>query len=199
MEGFKKCCKVKDLKGWIRLLKVPAEEVGRISACMPHDAKTDIGKSGFASRAYRWFRTKFYGMPGFLYDKDWVATFAGVKKDRVEKYLKRLDNTAYGGVFNDPDHPRWWKVQLYEAIYSKCKDKNAACRSTQDVANEVLKVNKSDQSTCYVCRKKWPETVGYVDESGDAGVKQMHLKCTVAHPSYRYEPMFEEIRMMRGE
>ena len=198
VEGFKRCAKVKSIKGWIDLLEGPKEEMERIKACMPHDLKTDVQKKGFPNRAYRWFRIKFYGMPGFLYDKDWVATFVGAKKGAVEKYLKRLETARYDGVFNDPNHPRWWKAKLYKLIYGKCKDENAAYRSTQDVANEVLSVSEAERSTCYVCREKWPETVAYVDETEKASTQQMHLRCTVPHPLYQYEPIFEEMRMMKG-
>jgi len=199
IEGFKKCKKVKTIDGWISLLKPPKNERERINACLPHDVKTDVQKIGFASRVYRWFSRKLYGMPGFLYDKDWVATFIGVKKREVEKYLKFFDNAKYQGIFNNPDIHRWWKAKLYEDIYGKSKDANAFHRSTQDVANDVLKVPSKDQSVCYVCGKKWPDTVAFVDKSDNASVKQMHLKCTVAHPMYRYEPMFEELRIMRED
>ena len=201
IEGFKKCGKVKDIEEWITLIKAPKEEVERIKGCMPYDARTEEGvqKKGFANRVYRWFRTKFYGMPGFLYDRDWVATFAGVKKEAIRKYMKNFESARYSGVFNDPDDPRWWKSKLYEVIYRKCGDQNAAYRISQDVANEVLHVKKGDISKCYVCKEEWPETIAYVDRSKTASVKQMHLRCTVAHPDYPYESMFEEIRIMEGE
>ena len=199
VEGFKKCVKVKSIDEWITLLKGPKEEIERIRTCMPRDVKTDVRKKEFPNRVYRWFRRKFYGMPGFLYDEDWVATFAGLKKETVKKYLKHFETAKYDGVFNDPDDPRWWKAKLYKVIYGKCKDENAAYRASQDVANEVLRVKKQDRSKCYVCKEEWPETVAYVDKSKTAGVKQMHLRCTVAHPDYPYEPMFEEIRIMVGE
>jgi endo-alpha-1,4-polygalactosaminidase (GH114 family) len=138
-------------------------------------------------------------MPGFLYDRDWVATFAGVQIDRVHKYLHHFEEAKYDGIFKDPENPRWWKAKLYEMIYRKCKDKNASFQRTQYVANKVLKVKQKDESKCYVCKGKWPETVAYVDETDTGSKKQMHLKCTVAHPSYTYEPMFEETRMMAGE
>ena len=198
VEGFKKCAKVKNIGEWLALIKAPKDETVRIKGCMPYNTKTDFKKKGFANRVYRWFRKKFYNMPGFLYDSDWVATFAGVKKGAVDKYLKYLKTARYDGVFNDPDHPRWWKTELYKLIYSKCKDENAAYRSTQDVANEVLGIPEAERSTCYVCRKKWPETVAYVDETEKASAQQMHLRCTVPHPLYQYEPMFEEMRMMKG-
>lgn len=86
---------------------------------------------------------------------------------------------------------------LYHAIYSKCRDKNAASRCPQDVANKVLKVEEKFRSKCHVCGKKWPDIMAYVDDSENASMKQMHLKCTIAHPLYEYGPMFEEIRMMR--
>jgi len=199
VEGFKKCRKVDSIEKWIALLKGPKDESERIKGCMAHDAKTDFEKKGFANRIYRWFRTKFYKMPGFLYDSDWVATFAGVKKEAVKKYLKHFESAKYEGLFNDPGRPRWWKAKLYEVIYGKCEDENAAYRGSQDVANEVLRVKKQDRSKCYVCGGEWPETVAYVDKKDRVSTEQMHLRCTVAHPDYQYEAMFEEIRMMAGD
>jgi len=197
IDGFRKCKKVKGIRGWIGLLKPPENEIERINECIPHDVKTGVRKIGFASRAYRWFSRKFYRMPGFLYDIDWVATFIGVKTDKVQKYLKAFDKSKYDGIFNNPSIPRWWKANLYDAIYGKCKDKNAFCRSPQDVANEVLGVPQKHRSICYVCGEKWPDTIAYVDKSDNASVEQMHLKCTLAHPLYPYEPMFEEVRLMK--
>ena len=199
VEGFKKCGKVKKIEDWIALTRAPKEETERVKGCMPHDVKMAIQKKGFPNKVYRWFRRKFYGMPGFLYNRDWVATFAGVKKEAVKKYLKHFETAKYDGVFNDPDDGRWWKAELYKVIYGKCKNENAVYRGSQDVANEVLRVKKQDRSKCYVCGGEWPEVVAYVDKSDGASMKQMHLRCTLAHPLYPYEPMFEEIRMMAGE
>jgi hypothetical protein len=194
--GFEKCARVAKIEDWIRLLKCPKEETERIRGCMPHDVKTEFEKSGFASRAYRWFRQKLYGMPGFLYDRDWVAAFAGVRKGAIDKYLKHFDSAQYDGIFADPDHPRWWKAKLCRVIYGRCADPNATCRVSQDVASKVLRVDKKDVSVCYVCKEKWPEVVAHLDNSDAPTVEQMHLRCTVAHPLYAYEPMFEEMRMM---
>ncbi len=201
VKGFKKSVNADSIEEWIGWLNPPKEEIERIKRCMPHNVKikTDIHKKGFANRIYRWFRTKFYCMPGFLYDKDWVATFIGVKSEAIDRYLEHFDKAKYSGIFNDPDNPRWWKARLYQIIYGKCKDKITASRNPQDVGNEVLKVKKKDRSICYVCKEKWPETIAYVDESDIASAEQMHLRCTLAHPLYRYEPMFEEIRMMRTD
>lgn len=199
LKGFKKSANADSIKEWIGWLKAPKEEIERIKGCMPHNVKTDIYKKGFANRIYRWFRTKFYRVPGFLYDKDWVATFVGVKREAINTYLKHFDEAKYDGVFNNPDNPRWWKAKLYQVIYSKSKDENAASRSPQDVGNEVLKVKEKERSRCYRCKEKWPDTIAYVDESENASLKQMHLGCTIAHPDYRYEPMFEEMRVMKGD
>jgi len=198
IKGFKQCAKIKDIEQWVNFLKPPKDEIERIKTCMPHETKIDVEKKGFASRSYRWFSRKFYHLPGFLYNKEWVATFAGVKIDAIDKYSRYFDDAKYNGIFNNPDDTRWWKATLYHAIYSKCRDENAASRSPQDVANEVLKVSQKNQSVCFVCGEKWPETVAYVDDSPNASTKQMHLRCTVAHPLYPYEPMFEEIRVMVG-
>ena len=198
LKGFKKSATSETIEQWIDWLEPPKKEIERIKGCMPHNVKTDINKKGFANRIYRWFRTKFYSMPGFLYDKDWVATFIGVKREAINTYLKHLNEAKYDGLFNNPDNPRWWKAKLYKVIYGNCKDENAAFRSPQDVAKEVLKIEDKFSSKCPVCGKKWPDIMAYVDDSENASLKQMHLGCTVAHPDYRYEPMFEEIRMMRS-
>jgi len=197
VKGFKQCSNVKDINQWINLLKPPKDEKERISTCIPHEVKTNVNKKGFASRSYRWFSRKFYGMPGFLYDKDWVATFIGVKREEVERYLKFFDNAKYNGIFNNPDIPRWWKAKLYQIVYSKSKDQKDTFCSSQYLANQVLKVPKKDRSKCFACGEEWPETVAYLDESSNATLKQMHLRCTVAHSLYRYEPMFEEVRVMK--
>ena len=198
IEGFKKCTKVDSVERWINLLKCPKEEKNRIKECIPRNIKANVQKKGFANRAYRWFSKKFYSTPGFLYDKNWVATFAGVKIEAIDKYIKYFNSAKYDGIFNNPDSMRWWKATLYRKIYSKSKDINVATRSSQDVANEVLKVKKKFRSKCHACGEVWPDTMAYVDDSENASMKQMHLRCTVAHPDYRYEPMFEEIRVMIG-
>lgn len=162
VEGFEKCAKVKSLDEWIGVMKCPNEEVERMRICLPHELKMGFNKPGFANRAYRWFRRICYGLPGFLYDRDWVATFAGVKQNAIDKYLKYFNGAEYAGVFNDPDDPRWWKAKLYQMLYTRCEDENASYRSTQDVANELLKVTDDDRSKCRVCRQKWPEILAYV-------------------------------------
>jgi len=198
VKGFEKCATVRSVEEWIRLLKGPKGETERIRGSMPRDAKTEFEMQGFPNRVYRWFRKKFYKMPGFLYDRNWVATLVGVKTGVVERYLEQFASAKYRGVFNNPHDPRWWKAKLYEEIYSKCKDENAACMSTQEAGNRVLSVAANERSKCYACNGKWPEVLGYVDASETASLKQMHLRCTIAHAGYRYEAMFDEVRMMGG-
>jgi hypothetical protein len=197
IEGFRKCNRVRGVDQWISLLKPPKDEVERIRRCMPHDTKTAFEKNSFANRIYGWFRRRFYMMPGFLYDKDWVATLAGIRKDATDKYLKHFTSALYNGVFDDPDNPRWWKAKLYQLIYAKCQERDAPPRVIQDAATRMLHVREKDQSTCYSCKQKWPDTIAYVDGSDTATREQMHLRCTVAHPLYSYEAMFEEMRVMR--
>ena len=196
IDGFGKCSKVRDINEWIRLLKPPKGEDERIEGCIPCDAKTQVDKNGFPNRIYRWFRGHFYAMPGFLYDREWVATFVGVKKERIDKYLSYLNAAHYSGLFNHPSDPRWWKAQLYQVLYSKYSGDDASYRSSQEIAANVLNIGRQDQSRCYVCHEKWPEVLAYVDATDTASRQQMHLKCTMPHPHFAYEPMFEEIRVM---
>lgn len=138
IEGFRKCSKITDINEWIRLLKPPKGEPERIEGCIPRDAKTQVDKNGFPNRIYRWFRGHFYAMPGFLYDKEWVATFVGVKKERIDKYLPHFGAAQYSARFNHPGDPRWWKARLYQVLYAKYGAPDASYRSSQEIATNVL-------------------------------------------------------------
>ena len=198
INGFKKCSSITSISQLIDSIAVHKDEAEQLKSCMPHSIKTGLEKQGFVSRFYHWFRKKFYERPGFLYDKNWLATLIGVKNEVVDSYLPRLTSALYRGVFVDPDQPRWWKAEVQEIILKECDIKEVASSSFQHIANKVLDVKTDDVSTCYACKANWPEIYAFVDETPGASRHQMHLRCTLAHSLYSYEPMFEEVRVMAG-
>jgi hypothetical protein len=198
IEGFKKLGNVLECSVFSLLLDSPECEREVIYSCMPEDLKSEPLKKNFASRAYHWVRTVFYLRPGFLYDRDWLATLIGVRKEAVEKYLPRLEAAQYSGIFGDPSNVRWWKAKLYELIQASGVV-GVSERLLQDVANEWLNVLTDERSVCYCCGGELPETMAYTDESDGAGYEQMHLECTTAHSKFRFRPGFEEVRVMMEE
>jgi hypothetical protein len=196
ISGFERCRRIRTIESAINLLQPPKTEIAQINACLSFEIKSNIDKIYFPNRFHKWFRTEFYALPGFLYDLAWTATLIGVKLELAHKYTKKFKNAKYAGIFDDPNRPRWWKALLYGEIIGKNKA-GSDFSSLQQVACEVFKIPKKHRSICEVCSEDWPEIMAYDDVSSTAKLRQMHYRCTVAHPMHSYKPMFEEIRVMK--
>ena len=198
IEGFEKCKKVDSIDKLINLLGTPEIEKERLTTSLPHNLKTEITKKRFPSRVHHWFKNRFHKYAGFLLDTMWVATFIGVKNENIQEYLQQLETAKYNGIFDNPKSPRWWRVKLYESIFGNEEPENIY-KTTQEKACEKLNVQEVHKSECYACHDKWPEIMAYVDESDNADIKQMHLRCTTSHPNYSPEPTYEEISLMKEQ
>ena len=190
--------KAKTAHKLIHLLKPPEDDIERLVAALPDDLK-EKGYSkdaSVASRLHRWVN-HLVERPGFLFDDLWAATFLGLNEVGFKKVVSHFERARYHGVFaHDQDQERrWWSSRITEHLYKVCKP--VVGEMSWQAGRRLPSINEEHFSRCHVCRKEYPETVGYLDTKINER-RAMHMKCTVLHPHHKRELYFEDIRMMRG-
>ena len=185
----------KDINGVLHLLKAPSADRARLEAILPEELKTNYEDKSLATSISRWIRHFLIDRPGFLYDRLWAATSVGVKDTSFKKVQDALDEARYKGLFADEGNRRWWQTGIKEILYSKFPTDEA--QYSWELGRQFNGVTKRDYSACYVCKKEFPEIVGFTDETARTR-KPMHLSCTVPHPRFEKTLFFEEIRMMKA-
>lgn len=178
----------------VRLLKPPAEEIGRLVAALPDDLKETFRDPSVASRLYRWIE-RLMDRPGLLYNSLWAATILGLTESGFKKVAGQFERGKYNGVFVRIDDMRWWSKRLSDLLYKQCKPE--AGEMSWHVGRRLHGIKKEHYSHCYACGDTFPDTVAYLDKASDQQ-RAMHLKCTVLHPLYQRELYFEDIRMMQA-
>lgn len=165
-------------------------------AALPDDLKEkEYSKdASVASRLHRWVN-HLVERPGFLFDHLWAATFLGLNEIGFEKVVLHFERARYQGVFANDQERRWWSSRLTELLYRVCKP--VVGEMSWQTGRSLSAVHEEHFSRCYICRKEYPETVGYLDTKSNER-RAMHLKCTVLHPHHKRELYFEDIRMMQG-
>jgi hypothetical protein len=99
-----------DVKGVVKLLKVPSDDGSRVIAALPADLKSALDDGSFPSRLYAWVRRLLVERPGFLYDELWAATFLGLKLAGFGKVRGLFGAALYKGVFTLRNSERWWRA-----------------------------------------------------------------------------------------
>jgi CheY-like chemotaxis protein len=185
-----------DMDSLFSLMNVPDSETEAIRTSVPSAMKRRDGEPSFSHRVFRWFRRSFYRKPGFLLDRAWTALTVGVAKEHLSRYEDRILEAQYGGVFADPDDPRWWKARLYEYLLPDSRQRFSV--SLCEAAKARLKISDSHASKCYRCGEKWPEVMGFVDEStvNETAAEPLHLRCSRSDARFTSEPFYEERRVM---
>jgi CheY-like chemotaxis protein len=185
----------KDIKGFMNLIKAPSPDRPRLDAILPEEIKRGFeGRSPLISIS-RWIRQTLMAKPGFLYDQLWAATSVGIKEHSFEKVHDALAEAKYKGIFADDGNPRWWQTRIKEILYERFPADER--QFTWELGRRLNGVRKQDYSVCYVCKKEFPEIVGFTDETAQTR-KPMHLRCSVSHPRFEKALFFEEIRMMKA-
>lgn len=185
----------KDINRVLNLLKGPREDRSRLDAIFPEELKKNYDDRSLVISISRWIRHTLMAKPGFLYDRLWAATSLGVKERSFKKVQDVLTKAKYEGIFADEGNRRWWQTRIKEILYSKFPANEG--QFTWELASQLDGVTNRDFSVCYVCKKKFPEIVGFTDEAAQTR-KPMHLRCSVSHPKFEKSLFFEEMRMMKA-
>jgi len=185
----------KDIKGFMNVIKTPSADRPRLDAILPEELKKNYEDKSLVISISRWVRHTLMSKPGFLYDRLWAATSLGIKEQSFEKVQNTLAEASYKGIFADEGNLRWWQTRIKEILYTKFPVDEG--QFTWELGRKMNGVTKRDYSVCYVCKKAFPETVGFTDETARTR-KPMHLRCSVPHPGFEKALFFEEIRMMKA-
>ena len=187
--------KPKDVNGLLRLIRVPKADRVRLTAILPEELKRNYDDKSVPISISRWVRHTLMSKPGFLYDQLWAATSLGIKEQSFKKVQDAFVEARYKGIFADEGNQRWWQTRIKEILYSKFPADEG--QFTWELGLKLDGVTKQDHSACYVCKKVFPEIVGFTDETAQTR-KPMHLRCSVSHPGFEKALFFEEIRMMKA-
>lgn len=185
----------RDARRLIDLLKAPDDESKRLFDVLADDLKTSVEDPSTPSRIFRWVE-HLMDRPGFLFNALWSATILGLNQTGFSKVSHLFEKAKYRGVFARPSDDRWWKGALLYELYKRCTPELGEL--SWQAGRRLPGITKQHFSVCYKCKREYPETVAFLDET-DAECQAMHLKCTVDHPLHKRELYFEDIRLMQGD
>ncbi len=196
ISGYTRIRGVNSLEDLTSALSVPDSEQQALIISLPPLIKSTISKETVAHHIFRWFRSKFYRQPGFLWNRDWAALALGVSPEYYDHYKAVIDEAAYKGIFADGEDPRWWKTTVYSLLLPESTERFTV--QLNEAAASKLAINTKHVSKCYRCGEKWPEVMGYVDEASrvESEQKPFHRRCSKAHSLSSAEPFYEERRVM---
>ncbi len=141
---------------------------------------------------------EFLSSPGLVLDSLWSATFVGLKEKSFLRRHKTFQSALYGGVFADPQNPKWWKSKLTRLIIDKINPATPA--PTRFLGRQLRNLSKKDYSVCEACggvqSQDPPEIVGYVDETYEER-GQVHLRCSYSDPAHDHAMFYDEIRIVK--
>jgi hypothetical protein len=177
----------------IRLLKTLNDDKERLIAVMPEDIKRNYKDKSLLINISKWVRHVLMARPGFLYDELWTATLLGLKKESFNKVNHIFEGAKYSGIFADEGHVRWWQTAIRQTIFSKFPEEKTTF--PWQLGRKLAGISRKDYSTCHVCGKEFPETVGYTDEEAKTTVP-MHFRCSIIHPKFESTLYYDDIRMM---
>jgi len=190
--GFKKIMRLRNPNNVINLMKPPADDIDILKQVLPINS---VGGYINARNIYKWFKTVFSEMPGFLYDNKWAATLIGIKEKSFEKAERLFKNAEYTGIFSTNNNRRWWRTLIKEIIYEKTS--NRIEKLPWKAGHRINTIFNKDYVSCYKCRKLYPETMGYDDSSSTKMFVPLHFNCSNPIEDYKKLLYFEEIRQMK--
>jgi CheY-like chemotaxis protein len=186
--------KISSKEDLILLLNPAKDDVNKLLALLPNDL---IGKDGvIIPRAFRWLWHVFFKRPGLLYDRDWTATFLGLKPESFIKVEHFFTKAKYDGIFANPDNPLWWPAKASEILF-KLTSKHVTC-SPWERGHFLKGITVRDYSRCTSCRELFPEIMGFPDESRLRRIP-LHLKCSETCTTSNKALFFEEDRKIQDE
>jgi hypothetical protein len=184
-----------DLDSIVGLFKSPNDDVSLLKQILPvAEINLKIKRSNVRMLS-RWTLHNLIEKPGLLYDIEWAANLAGIKKNSFHKIEKLFLKAKYSGIFCNNENPRWWKSKIKEIIFEKSLDKQT--NFPWEAGHYIPGISKKDYSICYYCKELFPETMGFVDTTEGSSLVPLHFRHSQPHPSYRSELYFDEILLMK--
>jgi hypothetical protein len=177
----------------IGLLKAPKDITERLTIIIPEEIKRNYEDKSLLINISKWIRHSLMLKPGFLYDQLWAATLIGLKADSFHKVEQLFKKAKYVGLFSDKGNERWWQAQIRQIIYSNYPHDQSTF--PWHLGHLITGIEKIDHSVCHVCKKEFPETVGYTDEMCKTRAP-MHLRCSSIHPNFESTLYYDDRRIM---
>jgi hypothetical protein len=192
--GFRRIKELSDVRKEkvIELLKPPDNDIEILKQIIP-----DIGSEQYivARNIYKWFRTDFAEMPGFLYDQRWTANLIGINEKSFIKVENIFCNAEYTGIFSAQNNRLWWRSMIKNIVFAHTLNRNA--KTPWEAGHGIKKIRKEDYSVCFKCKELFPETMGYDDGSTTRKFVPLHFRCSLSVADSKKQLFFDEIRQMK--
>lgn len=187
----------------LNLLKAPRIDREKIVFALPESLKKTLlatTKVHFDSIVFaKWVRFEFLKVPGFVYNSIYSATKLGMKEETFFELSAEFETAKYSGVFSRTNPTLWWASMLRDIVFRLAAEKMPGDGTTDlsRLAPTLFGLDESRTSTCSVCGKRYPETVGYDPDSKK--MKPVHYRCSIPHPEKTRTVYFEEERQLLDE
>ena len=100
----------RNMDDFLALMKCPKEDIPLVKTIIPPNIIMGQGEPSPTSIA-QWVLHTLVKRPGPLCNREWAATFAGVKPSAFHKIEKMFSPCRYTGIFSSEDDPRWGRVR----------------------------------------------------------------------------------------
>ena len=191
----------------VNLLDPPKIEREKITDLLPHILKTsEINRElvGGSLEYASWIKNIFLVRPGFLYNDLYSSVALGMTRQAFIERINEFESAVYKGLFAKTlKQSLWWKANLFDIISEKAHENSKTIEQCEeyfssdikDLSSKIFKLQETDISTCAVCNKKLPETVGLDVESDD--LIPVHFRCSRENPEIQRILFFEDLRIAK--
>jgi hypothetical protein len=193
----------KSVTALFTLLQVPPADHNLVLDAFPVSLRNGLAPRKPASRNQignaiefgMWVRKTFLKLPGFVYDPLYSATKLGMTLKAFLKYSRRLAGARYAGVFCETQKEvHWWGSTLTRLVIDAAKQKpDEATSNVQKISRKVFNLKESQIAKCVVCRKEYPDTVGW-NKYDESECQPVHYRCSIRHPLRPSALHFDQIR-----
>jgi CheY-like chemotaxis protein len=177
---------------FIDLLNPPIQDRENLKSIIPTALKENFNDRGLAVEVSRWVRGVLLNRPGFVYNKLWASTLAGITPEAFTKMDKKFKKARYVGLFANTAGDRWWKSELLDCISLISNVRGLPWEKNRGIKG----LSDKDFAKCYASGENYPETVAFIDEAKTSKEEPMKLKYTSLHPDYESLLFFDDIRLM---
>jgi hypothetical protein len=199
---FSIACTFKELKHNLKwdnrklasLFVAPEGDVIQLLEVAPKPNSSNVD---FLRKLYKWTKATLIQQPGLLYDRFWAANLLGIKEASFRKVEKLFKSAEYTGIFNTTNNKRWWRSELKKVLYQSIKTKEALL--PWQAGHRLPAINSRDHSVCYRCGEKYPETLGFSDDSKKQKIVSLHFRCANSYTIREKILYFEEARLMKDQ
>ncbi|AMG01922.1 MULTISPECIES: response regulator [Vibrio] len=147
---------------------------------------------------FQWLTQTLLRKEGFLVCKKGAAIALGISTQYFDAIAEKFDVAKYSGLFSGSFEERWWLTLLEDVVINIHDTNDLLSKHSFSEASSLLLGAKDDEdfSTCVVCSKKYPDSLGILAQGDPKDIHPVHTHCSELDESVVQESFFENLRLI---